>query len=129
VFDPGRTYRRQSIHDEYGGQRFGGISTPAGYPIVLLISGEAGAAFGYDDERLDDGTLLYFGEGQEGDMTFSHGNLAIRDHGEQGEELHLFEKIRSGYVRYVGLCDYAGHELRPNVRDGSEISGRRSCSA
>jgi 5-methylcytosine-specific restriction protein A len=117
VFDPGRVYRRQSLHDEYGGQRYGGISTPARHPIILLISGEAGAEFGYDDEFLDDGTLLYFGEGRKGDMTFTAGNLAIREHGEQGEELHLFEKVRSRYVRYVGQYDYAGHEIRPNVRD------------
>ena len=33
-------------------------------PIVLLISGEAGAEFGYDDERLEDGTLLSGGSMQ-----------------------------------------------------------------
>jgi 5-methylcytosine-specific restriction protein A len=70
MFEIERTYRRSDVHEEYGGQRFGGISTPQPHPIVLLISGEEGAPFGYDDEGLDDGTVLYFGEGQEGDMTF-----------------------------------------------------------
>lgn len=117
VFEVGRTYRRVEIHERYGGQRYGGISTPAGQPWVLLISGEEGAAFGYDDEQLEDGTLLYFGEGQVGPMTFSHGNLAIRDHAENGEDLFLFRKVRDAYIRFAGQYVYGGHEIRPNVRD------------
>jgi 5-methylcytosine-specific restriction protein A len=84
MFEVERTYRRSDLHDEYGGQRFGGISTPQAHSIVLLISGEEGAEFGYDDEELDDGTMLYFGEGQEGDMTFERSNnRAVRDHAQK----------------------------------------------
>src|SRR5438093_2270925 len=117
MFEVGRVYRRQALHDEYGGQRYGGISTPTGQPFVMLISGEAGTAFGYDDEQLEDGTLLYFGEGQVGPMAFTRGNVAVRDHAENGEDLYLFRKLRDGYVRYVGQYVYAGHELREGVRD------------
>jgi 5-methylcytosine-specific restriction protein A len=116
-FEVGRVYRRQGIHDRYGGQRYGGISTPSAHPVVFLISGEEGAAFGYDDELLGDGTLLYFGEGQTGPMSFTRGNGAVRDHADAGEDLLLFRKIRDGFVRYVGQYVYAGHELRPDVRD------------
>jgi 5-methylcytosine-specific restriction protein A len=117
VFEIGRVYRRVDIHKQHGGQRYGGISTPANQPWVMLITGKEGAAFGYEDERLDDGTLLYFGEGQIGDMTFTHGNAAIRDHAENGEDLFLFEKVREGYVRYSGQYVCAGYELRPNIPD------------
>jgi 5-methylcytosine-specific restriction protein A len=117
LFEVGRIYRRSEVHDEYGGQRQGGISTPRDHPIVLLVSGEEGASFGYDDDELDDGTLLYFGEGQIGDMSFTRGNLAIRDHAMNGEELHLFRKVREGYVRYRGQYDCAGFEHRDGVRD------------
>lgn len=117
MFEAGRVYRRQALHDEYGGQRYGGISTPAGHPFVILVSGEEGAAFGYDDELLEDGTLLYYGEGQVGDMTFTRGNAAVRDHAENGEDLYLFRKVRDAHVRYAGQYDCAGYERRPNVRD------------
>jgi 5-methylcytosine-specific restriction enzyme A len=125
IFEIGRVYRRQEIHDRYGGQRYGGISTPADYPVVFLISGEEGAAFGYDDEQLEDGTLLYFGEGQVGPMTFTRGNLAIRDHAENGEDILLFRKVREGHVRYIGQYVCSGHELRGDVRDreGSSRTG------
>lgn len=117
MFEVGRVYRRQELHQQYGGQRYGGISTPAGQPWVMLISGEEGSAFGYDDERLPDGTLLYFGEGQVGPQSFTRGNAAIQDHADAGEDLYLFQKVRDGYVRYVGQYIYVGHELRDGVRD------------
>jgi 5-methylcytosine-specific restriction protein A len=119
VFEVGRIYPRGDVHAKYGGQRYGGISTPAAHPIVLCISGEEGAEFGYDDEDLEDGTLLYFGEGQEGDMTFERSNnRAIRDHAVEGEELHVFRKVRDGYIRYRGQYDCAGYEERERVLDG-----------
>jgi 5-methylcytosine-specific restriction protein A len=118
MFDVGRRYRRGDIHDMYGGQEQGGISTPAAHPIVLCISGDEGAAFGYADKELDDGTFLYFGEGQEGDMTFDRSNnRAIRDHAANGEELHVFRKVRDGFIEYMNQYDCAGYELRENVPD------------
>jgi 5-methylcytosine-specific restriction protein A len=48
---------------------------------------------------------------------FSRGNLAIRDHADNGEDLLFFRKVRDGYLRYVGQYDYAGHEIRDGVRD------------
>src|SRR5271169_2136063 len=92
VFSPGRMYRRRELHEKFGGQRQGGISTPARAPFVLLITGDSGKQHGYSDEWSDDGLFLYTGEGQHGDMRLSGGNLAIRDHGKNGKALHVFEQ-------------------------------------
>jgi hypothetical protein len=65
----------------------------------------------------------YSGEGQNGDMTFTKGNLAVRDHLKNGKRVFLFEQTRKGYVQYKAElaffdCDYyltfdtAGNERR-----------------
>jgi hypothetical protein len=36
-FIPGHLYRRTELHKQFGGQRQGGISTPAKAPFVMLI--------------------------------------------------------------------------------------------
>jgi hypothetical protein len=43
TFTPGRTYRRQALHEAYGGQRKGGISTPADADLIFLFTGQSGA--------------------------------------------------------------------------------------
>jgi 5-methylcytosine-specific restriction protein A len=104
MFEVGKTYnRRQDIHARYGGQEQGGISTPKGKPFVLLFTAEAGADFGYKDGWRRDGTFLYTGEGQIGDMEFVRGNRAIRDHVQDGKELHLFKSLGKGKdYEYIG---------------------------
>jgi 5-methylcytosine-specific restriction protein A len=118
MFDPGRTYQRRELHDMVGGQRQGGISTPASAPIILLFTGESGHQYGYRDEWEPEGTYRYFGEGQVGDMRFDKGNRAIRDHALDGKDLHLFaiEPRRQG-VRYVGHMVCAGSEYVSDVPD------------
>src|SRR5437016_13409603 len=80
MFIQGHVYRRRDLHDQYGGQRQGGISTPSQYPFVMLFTGESGEQHGYADSWSADGLFLYKGEGQQGDMAFIRGNVAIRDH-------------------------------------------------
>lgn len=58
----GEVYRRTVIHDQFGGQRQGGISTPAGEPVILLFTGSSGPQHSYDDGWVD-GVFCYFGEG------------------------------------------------------------------
>jgi hypothetical protein len=117
-FQLGHIYnRQQELHGVYGGQRYGGISTPTQHPYVFMFSGNEGAAFGYADEELPGGGLVYYGEGQVGDMRMAGGNLAIRDHAESGRTLHLFKKVRDGYVQYAGQFEYEGHELRADTPD------------
>jgi 5-methylcytosine-specific restriction protein A len=117
-FEPGRVYnRREDLHGEYGGQRQGGISTPADHDLIFLFTSEAGSEFGYKDEFRPDGTFWYTGEGQEGDMEMIRGNRAIRDHREDGKDLHLFEALGGGEVRYIGKATCLGshREDRPDV--------------
>lgn len=50
-------------------------------------------------------------------MEFLRGNKAIRDHEDQGKELHLFTKTRKSFVRYEGHVEYATHRLVEGVPD------------
>ncbi len=65
----------------------------------MLVTGESGTAFGYNDGWEDDGTFRYFGEGQAGHMQFIRGNRAVRDHPRDGRELHLYEDLKGGFLR------------------------------
>ena len=104
MFELGRAYkRRDEIHKVYGGQEQGGISTPAGHPLIFLFTGEAGHDYGYKDGPDENGVFRYTGEGQVGDMEFTNGNRAIRDHVANGKDIHLFEKsYPDRLVRYLG---------------------------
>ncbi|MEA2511742.1 MAG: 5-methylcytosine-specific restriction enzyme [Thermomicrobiales bacterium] len=110
MFNIGQVYRRQEIHDQIGGQRQGGISTPAKHAVVLLFTGSSGEAHGYADGWSED-VFRYFGEGQSGDMRLARGNKAIRDHASDGKELHLFKQKGKGVVEYVGQFRYMSHRL------------------
>ena len=55
-FEIGEIYsRRAAIHDRFGGQVQGGMSTPAGRPLMFLFTGSAGHTHGYRDEPQEDG--------------------------------------------------------------------------
>lgn len=102
-FEIGALYnRRKDIHDVFGGQKQGGISTPSASDFIFLFTGEAGKAHGYDDFVDIEGFHLY-GEGQTGDMQFVRGNLAVRDHRANGKRLLLFQSLgKSRPYRYLG---------------------------
>jgi 5-methylcytosine-specific restriction protein A len=112
LFTVGSLYRRRDLHEKYGGQRQGGISTPARYPFIMIFTGESGSTYGYQDGWLDDRTFLYTGEGQRSDMEFVRGNRAIRDHVKDGKAIHLFEQASKGYVRYLGQMAFVGYRVR-----------------
>jgi 5-methylcytosine-specific restriction protein A len=111
-FSPGHLYRRTELHKQFGGQRQGGISTPAKAPFVMLITGDSGKQHGYADEWTDDGAFRYTGEGQHGDMKLVKGNRAILDHANRGKALHVFEQDKKDkrFLRYLGEMEYVGHE-------------------
>jgi 5-methylcytosine-specific restriction protein A len=119
-FEVGKQYnRRQELHDVYGGQRQQGIVTPADSNLIFLITGQSGSAFGYTDGWELEGVFRYFGEGQTGDMTFDRAaNRRVRDHAQDGSELHLFEDLDNGMLRYLGEMSLAGWKPEPNVPDG-----------
>ncbi len=119
MFQVGKEYHRRSqIHEVYGGQQQGGISTPKNASYVFLFVSETGGRHGYTDE-FKEGVFFYTGAGQVGDMALTGGNRAIAHHRQDGKALHLFEYSRRGYVRYVGQADCIGYhqEERPD-RDG-----------
>lgn len=109
----GSTYRRKAdIHDRFGGQRQGGISTPATEPYIFLFTGISGEAYGYQDGWDPNGVFRYTGEGQVGDMGFRAGNKAIRDHAANGKDLLLFQTLGKGKpVRFLGTFGLASYEL------------------
>jgi len=111
-FEQGKTYIRREIHEQFGGQEQGGISTPANHPIILLFTGKQGEEFGYKDGWTDAGTFLYTGEGQQGDMEFLRGNRAIRDHVKNGKELQLFKYVGREIVEYLGQMMLKDYEYR-----------------
>ncbi len=113
MFQIDQIYKRTDLHDKYDGQRYGGISTPANHTIIMLFAGENGEQYGYSDGWSEEkGVYLYTGEGQIGDMAFKGGNTAIRDHMKTGKDIHLFEYIKTGYVKYVGQMVFVSFKYR-----------------
>lgn len=122
MFEVGKEYKRkEDIHDLYGGQRQGGISTPKNHPVVFIFTSDVGEQHGYKDEYRDDGVFWYTGEGQVGNMKMASGNKAILEHIENHKIIHVFEYTRKAYVRYVGSAECLGYheEVRPD-REGNE---------
>ena len=56
-------------------------------------------------------------------MHFVRGNLALRDHAENGEDVHLFEQEPAG-LRYVGQVVVAGWNWQVNVPDRNKSRRR-----
>jgi 5-methylcytosine-specific restriction enzyme A len=100
-FIPKQIYKRSSLHDQYGGSRQSGISPTANYPWIFIFSGAKGKKHGYKDSWENKNVFSYTGEGQVGDMSFTRGNLALRDHIHNGKRVFLFEYVRTGYVTFV----------------------------
>jgi hypothetical protein len=99
---PGDPIKRVELHEQYGGRRQGGISPSRQTPNVFLITAPTGAAYGYIyDGPGDDGFYHYTGEGQEGDQMMTQGNRAIRDHVDEGRDLHLF-RAHGTELEYIG---------------------------
>jgi hypothetical protein len=108
---PGQQIKRSELQDRYGGRRQGGISPSKQTPHVFLFTDPVrGARHGYIYDGQGNGDLYnYTGEGQEGDQRMVQGNRAIRDHRQEGRELHLFD-VSGGLATYVGEFEYVGHE-------------------
>ncbi len=111
MFERERVYRRRDLHARYGGQQQGGIATPSGRPYIFLFTG-TGEAHDYEDGWVEDGVFQYSGIGRTGDMEFKGVNRAIRDHLQDGKDLHLFTQVRDGEVRYMGCFACASWDHR-----------------
>lgn len=106
-FIPNQIYnRRNDIHAIYGGNWQGGICPSASYPYIFIFSGKSGHQHGYKDGWDNPNVFTYTGEGQSGDMKFTRGNLALRDHLQNGKRVFLFESHFPGYVKFIGEVEY-----------------------
>lgn len=105
-FIPNQLYKRSLIHDEYGGNRQGGISPSAKVPYIFIFSGKSGTQYGYKDGWDNPSIYSYTGEGQEGDMRFIKGNLALKDHLNNGKRVFLFEIEGNGYVKFMSELEF-----------------------
>ena len=107
----GNEYKRKELHDFFGGQRQGGISTPKNHPYIFIISSKRGKDHGYVDGWIDENKyFLYTGEGQIGDMEFKGGNRAIRDHYENEKRILLFQETKKTFIELkeeLELIDYS----------------------
>ena len=103
-FIPNHVYnRRRDIHSVYSGGEQGGISTPAKFPYIFIFSGVVGQQHGYTDRWLNmsKSVFVYSGEGQMGDMKFVRGNLALRDHKQNGKRVFLFQSEGRGWAKFI----------------------------
>ena len=123
-FIPNQLYKRSLIHDEYGGNRQGGISPSAKVPFIFIFSGKSGAQYGYKDRWDNHNIFTYTGEGQEGDMQFIKGNLALKDHLNRGKRIFLFEIEGGGMVKFVSEMEFydADYFVTPD-RNGKDRIG------
>jgi 5-methylcytosine-specific restriction protein A len=121
MFVAGEIYRRRDLHERFGGQRQGGISTPSAQHSIMLFAGDQGEHYGYQNGWSEDGVYLYTGVGRRGDMSFARGNAAILEHAMNGKALHLFENNSKGHVRYVGEMVCTGfQEIKGPDLDGND---------
>ena len=122
MYKVGKEYsRRNDIHAVYGGQWQGGISTPSDHPYIFIFAGQSGEEFGYEDGWQSDKIYIYTGEGQIGDMSFTKGNAAIRDHSRHQKQIYLFKALGKGKpVVFEGklLCQ-SWDRPTTNDRDGN----------
>ena len=105
-FIPNQLYKRSLIHDEYGGNRQGGISPSAKVPFIFIFSGKSGAQYGYRDGWDNHNIFSYTGEGQEGDMQFIKGNLALKEHLNRGKRVFLFKIEGGGLIKYISEMEF-----------------------
>jgi hypothetical protein len=131
-FIPEHVYnRRRDIHALYGGSWQAGISTSANHPYIFIFTGKSGQHHGYEDRWDNPNVFSYTGEGQVGDMKFTKGNLALRDHKEKGKRVFLFESESKGFVRFkseveVFDADYfETHDTSGTIRIGIKFFFKR----
>lgn len=123
-FIPYQVYKRSDIHDQYGGNRQSGICPSASLPYIFIFSGSQGNQHGYKDQWENDNIFSYTGEGQIGDMEFTKGNLALRDHLKTGKRVFLFEYVQKGYVKFVSELEfYDTGFFQTHDREGKERLG------
>jgi 5-methylcytosine-specific restriction enzyme A len=131
-FIPGNVYhRRNEIHFHYGGNWQGGICPSSQYPYIFIFSGKSGHQHGYQDGWDNPNVFSYTGEGQIGDMQFTKGNLALRDHLQHGKRVFLFESVSKGFVKFISEVEvfdadyFETHDSTGSLRVGIKFFFKR----
>lgn len=131
-FIPDRIYnRRVDIHAKYGGNWQSGICPSANFPYIFIFSGRTGHQHGYKDGWDNPNVFSYTGEGQEGDMKFTKGNLALKDHLKNGKRVFLFESESKGFVKFASELEFYDvdyfetHDTKGNHRIGIKFFFKR----
>ncbi|KAL6055197.1 5-methylcytosine-specific restriction protein A [Balamuthia mandrillaris] len=124
-FVPGMVYLRKSLHDDYGGQRQGGISTPALHDFILLFTKDAASrkkasSSGFRDQWAN-GLFYYRGEKMRtNEPGLKAGNRSLLCHKQERKKVHLFSTLaQPGQVKYMGEVEYLSHYL---LNEGSSSS-------
>ena len=100
-FIPDQLYNRRSdIHAKYGGNWQSGICPSSKFPYIFIFTGKSGKQHGYEDGWDNPNVFTYTGEGQSGDMQFTRGNLALKDHQKNRKRVFLFESYSKGFVKF-----------------------------
>ena len=116
MFNIGEVYnRRLDLHKKYGGNIQSGIAPCANHPIIFIFTSPEGKNYGYEDRSVSETEYLYTGEGQFGDMELTRNNLAIVKHKEDGREIYLFKKIKSGFYEFIGEFEYISYKFQQGV--------------
>jgi len=121
MFNIGAIYKRSHIHDMYGGNRQNGISVSAKTPNIFIFTGSGGKLYGYKDQWENSSVFSYTGEGQIGDMQFTRGNLALKDHLKSGKKVFLFKYIKQAYVEFVSEVDFIDYDYFETFDRNSDL--------
>lgn len=124
-FIPKQVYnRRRDIHAVYGGNWQSGICPSSNYPYIFIFTGTSGHQHGYEDGWDNPNIFTYTGEGQLGDMNFTRGNLALKEHLNQGKRVFLFSSVGGGFVEFISELEFfdAGYFETPD-REGNRRQG------
>lgn len=106
-FIPDKIYKRRTdIHARYGGNWQSGICPSSNFPYIFIFSGKTGHQHGYQDGWDNPNIFTYTGEGQLGDMKFTRGNLALKDHIQNGKRVFLFESLGNGLVKFITELEF-----------------------
>jgi hypothetical protein len=131
-FIPGQIYnRRIGIHARFGGNWQSGICPSANFSYIFIFSGKSGHQHGYQDGWDNPNVFSYTGEGQSGDMQFTKGNLALREHLQKGKRVFLFEIERKGFVKFKSEVEFFDadyfetHDTKGNLRVGIKFFFKR----
>jgi 5-methylcytosine-specific restriction protein A len=124
--------RRADIHALYGGNWQSGICPSANHPYIFIFSGKSGRQHGYEDGWDNPNVFSYTGEGQSGNMKFTKGNLALRDHILNGKRVFLFENANKGFVKFICEVEvfdadyFETHDTAGNRREGIKFFFKRT---